>query len=302
VASVNYNTRMNNTQRFPDAIDRVRLATLLAPAARGWPVEIVDETGSTNADLIAHLKTLPHQASALAQPVVRVALRQTAGHGRRGRAWYAAPGDALLFSLACIVPRAPDALTGLGLAVSVTLVDALRSLPVASPGQIALKWPNDVLLEGNKLAGVLIESAWMTPDASAIVTGIGINVRGTDELATRLDTIRAQTPATVPGTMPATLSQAWPAANLTDTLAAALNALEPALQRFSAEGFAPFQARWNGYHAYAGREVSLFEQGVEIHRGIAAGVDERGQLLLDTPHGRKLITTGDVSLRLANPR
>jgi BirA family biotin operon repressor/biotin-[acetyl-CoA-carboxylase] ligase len=90
-----------------------------------------------------------------------------------------------------------------------------------------------------------------------------------------------------------------PNANLTDTLAAELNALESALQRFGEAGFAPFQARWNACHAYAGREVALFEQGAEVMRGVAVGVDERGQLLLDTASGREPVTTGDVSLRLA---
>jgi BirA family transcriptional regulator, biotin operon repressor / biotin---[acetyl-CoA-carboxylase] ligase len=91
-----------------------------------------------------------------------------------------------------------------------------------------------------------------------------------------------------------------PNANLTDTLAAELNALEAVLKRFGAEGFAPFQPRWNACHAYAGREVVLLEQGVEQGRGVAVGVDERGQLLLDTPDGRQVIATGDVSLRLAD--
>ena len=102
--------------------------------------------------------------------------------------------------------------------------------------------------------------------------------------------------------MPTALSRVLPNANLTDTFAAELNALEPALRRFGDAGFAPFQARWTACHAYAGREVALFEQGVEVMRGVAVGVDERGQLLLDTPRGREAVTTGDVSLRLAGPR
>ncbi|PLZ03476.1 biotin--[acetyl-CoA-carboxylase] ligase [Burkholderia sp. WAC0059] len=277
-------------------IDRDRAVALFGPAAHDWPLEIVEETGSTNTDLMARMKALPHKADALARPIVRVAYLQTAGRGRRGRAWYAQPGDALLFSLACVLPRPLEGLAGLSLAVGVALVDALRSLPLANPGQIALKWPNDVLLEGDKLAGILIETAWSTAHASAVVIGIGTNVRGADELAAKVRTAGAP----VAGTTPTALSRALPGANLTDTLAAELNALESLLQRFGAAGFAPFQARWNGVHAYAGREVVLLEQGVELARGIAVGVDARGQLLLDTPHGRETVATGDVSLRLAN--
>jgi BirA family biotin operon repressor/biotin-[acetyl-CoA-carboxylase] ligase len=133
-----------------------------------------------------------------------------------------------------------------------------------------------------------------------VVIGIGTNVKGADELAAKVGALNADLPREARGTVPTALSRALPNANLTDTLAAELNALEPALQRFGAEGFAPFQPRWNACHAYAGREVVLLEQGVELARGVAAGVDESGQLLLDTPAGREAIATGDVSLRLAD--
>jgi BirA family transcriptional regulator, biotin operon repressor / biotin---[acetyl-CoA-carboxylase] ligase len=280
-------------------IDRARAVALFGAAAHDWPIEIVEETGSTNADLMARVKALPRKAGALERPIVRVAYLQTAGRGRRGRPWYAEPGNALLFSVACVLPRPLEGLAGLSLAVGVALVEGLRSLPVAGPGQIALKWPNDVLLEGDKLAGVLIETAWSTADASAVVIGIGTNVNGADELAAKVGALNADVPEQARGALPTALSRALPNANLTDTLAAELNALEPALQRFATEGFAPFQPRWNACHAYAGRDVVLYEQGVEIGQGIAAGVDERGQLLLDTPAGRETIATGDVSLRLA---
>lgn len=301
---------MNATPTSPETpraddwrIDRERAVTLFGPAAHDWPIEIVEETGSTNADLMARLKALPHRADALARPIVRVAYLQTAGRGRRGRSWVAQPGDALLFSLACVLPRPLEGLAGLSLAIGSALVDGLRTLPVAAPGQIALKWPNDILLEGDKLVGILVESAWSTPDASAVVIGIGTNVRGADALTQKVQALNAdaaaQQAAPVPGTTPTALSRAWPGANLTDVLAAELNALEGALERFGANGFAPFQARWNACHAYAGREVALYEQGAEIMRGVAVGVDESGQLLLDTAQGRESVTTGDVSLRLA---
>ncbi|QGZ60426.1 biotin--[acetyl-CoA-carboxylase] ligase [Paraburkholderia acidisoli] len=278
-------------------IDRDRAITLFGPAAHDWPIEIVEETGSTNADLMARLKALPQKANALARPMVRVAYLQTAGRGRRGRTWVAQPGDALLFSLAAVLPRPIGGLAGLSLAIGSALVDGLRTLPVAAPGQIALKWPNDVLLEGDKLVGILVETAWSTPDATAVVIGIGTNVRGAEALAAEVKALNAA-PA-VPGTTPTALSRAWPHANLTDTLAAELNALEGALQRFGAHGFAAFQARWNACHAYAGREVVIYEQGKELLRGAAVGVDEQGQLIVDTPGGRETVTTGDVSLRLA---
>ena len=281
-------------------IDRERAVALFGAHAHDWPIEIVEETGSTNADLMARVKALPRRSNALPRPIVRVAYLQTAGRGRRGRTWYAEPGNALLFSVACVLPRPLEELAGLSLAVGVALVDGLRSLPVTGPGQIALKWPNDVLLEGDKLAGILIETAWSTDYASAVVIGIGTNVKGADELAAKVGALNTDVPPQARGTVPTALSRALLTANLTDTLAAELNALEPALKRFAEDGFEPFQPRWNACHAYAGREVVLLEQGVEVTRGVAAGVDELGQLLLDTPSGRQAIATGDVSLRLAD--
>jgi BirA family biotin operon repressor/biotin-[acetyl-CoA-carboxylase] ligase len=288
-------------------IDRERLLSLIARPVRDWPIDIVDETGSTNADLMAKLKDMPRTAPSSAasiSPFVRVAYLQTAGRGRRGRAWIAQPGNALLFSTACVLPRPPEGLAGLSLAVGTGVLEALNQLPLSASARLALKWPNDILLDDGKLAGILIETAWHTAKASAVVIGIGINLKGATELAAQLDHDHsrdaAQGPA--PGNVPASLSRAWPDANLTDTLAAVLNALDATLARFAADGFRPFRQAWLAAHAYAGREVVLLEQGVEVARGMAAGIDDHGQLQIDTPNGMRTAVTGDVSLRLAEQR
>jgi BirA family biotin operon repressor/biotin-[acetyl-CoA-carboxylase] ligase len=279
-------------------IDRARVAARSSAEVRDWTLEIVDETGSTNADLMAELRRAPREPRV---PAVRVAYRQTAGRGRQGRTWFGEPGNALMFSLACVLPRPLEALAGLSLAVGCALVDGLRALPLANGATIALKWPNDVLLDGGKLAGILIETAWSTSTASAVVIGAGINVRGADALAAQVGAAQAGVAPQVRSTQPAALSQALADATLAETLAAVLNALERTLARFAAEGFAPFVEHWSACHAYAGREVVLLEQGVETARGIALGVDALGQLRLDTADGVRAIATGDVSLRLAEP-
>jgi BirA family biotin operon repressor/biotin-[acetyl-CoA-carboxylase] ligase len=324
-------------------IGRARAAERFAPAVRDWTIEIVDETGSTNADLMARLRNLRRDAAPQRPPVVRIAYLQTAGRGRRGRPWYAEPGNGLMFSLGCVLPRPLEGLAGLSLAVGTALVEGLRTLPLANPESVALKWPNDVLLDvpqspnppisqapkatsfapkevalghgagdflrpegsglgprgGGKLAGILIETAWSTSLASAVVIGVGINLKGAEAVAAQVDALHAGGSKEARGTRPAALSQVLGGANLTDTLAAVLNALAGMLERFSSDGFAPFRDRWSAYHAYAGREVVLLEQGAEVARGIALGVDASGQLLLDTPQGVRPVATGDVSLRLA---
>lgn len=279
--------------------------SLIARPVRDWPIEIVDETGSTNADLMAQLKEMPRQRQSSAidtTPSVRVAYLQTAGRGRRGRAWIAQPGNALLFSTACVLPRPLEGLAGLSLAVGTGVLEALNGLPLSASARLALKWPNDILLDDGKLAGILIETAWHTAKVSAVVIGIGINLHGATELAAQLEHDHTRNAGPVPGNVPASLSRAWPDANLTDTLAAVLNALDATLARFAADGFRPFRQMWLAAHAYAGREVVLLEQGVEVARGMAAGIDDNGQLQIDTPNGMRTAVTGDVSLRLAEQR
>lgn len=305
-----------NTPTSPDTPDtdgahiaRSRLDAHLDAAPRAWPLDIVAATGSTNADLAARLKTLPRTAHALPAPLVRVAFEQTAGRGRQGRPWFAQPGNALLCSVGCIVPRPVDALGGLSIAIGVALAEGLATLPLDARSRVALKWPNDLLLTATddggtsrivgKLAGILIETVWTTADATAVVIGFGINVRGAEAVAAQVDALRAREAALASGLPPAALSMACASANLTDTLAASLNALTPALAQFATDGLAPFLPRWHALHAYAGREVVLLEQGVERARGIATGIDAAGQLLLDTPNGIQAIAAGDVSLREA---
>lgn len=273
-------------------IDAARLAGLLTAATRGWSIDIVDTTGSTNADLMAVLKG----SRAPAAPQVRAAYAQTAGRGRRGRAWLARPGDALLFSVAYVLPRSPAGLAGLSLALGTAIVAGLRAAPLDDPRRLALKWPNDVLLDGAKLAGILLEIAWTTPASSAVVIGIGINLHGAQALAAQLDTLDA---ASARRNTPAALDCALPQLAMTDIFAHVLNALGEALARFDRHGFVPFRAAWDADHAFAGQQVVLLEHDLEIAHGAALGVDAEGQLLIDSPAGIRAIASGDVSLRRA---
>jgi BirA family transcriptional regulator, biotin operon repressor / biotin---[acetyl-CoA-carboxylase] ligase len=287
-----------------DRIDPARALSRVRPAIAARALEIVDETGSTNTDLMQRMRDLPRDAAAPGVHAVRVAYSQSAGRGRQGRSWYAKPGRTLMFSVACVLPRPLAGLAGLSLAVGATLVEALRTLPGVTPhnaARIGLKWPNDILLDDGKLAGILVETPWSTPSAAAAVIGIGLNVREDEALAAELAAAAAKAPAPVRATPPAALSRVLPEANLTDTLAVALEALASMIERFSAQGFAPFRPRWNDCHVYAGREVVVLEQGAELARGKALDVDESGRLLIATAHGVTPLATGDVSLRLARP-
>lgn len=241
----------------------------------GVAVEVVEETGSTNSDLLA-------RAATLTAPVLLVALHQNAGRGRAGRSFLTAAGGALTFSLAWKFDGPVQRLTGLPLAVGVALAEALAALDVP----VQLKWPNDLLKDGAKLAGMLVETQSAQGGVWAII-GIGINLTVPDALEEQIGRSVAAAP--------------WLARMDRDVLMAALlDALATALTEFAHAGFAPFSARWNSRHAYQGQDVTIIDNGVVLHAGRAAGVDDSGALLLDTSTGRVVVHAGDVSLRLAS--
>ena len=249
----------------------------LSKAARSSPglaVEVVEETGSTNADLLA-------RAATLTGPLLLVARNQTAGRGRAGRSWLSSSEGSLTFSLAWKFDGGPARLTGLPLAVGVALAETLERLGV----QVGLKWPNDVLRDGDKLAGILIETQAAAGGGVWAVIGIGLNLLMPDELEARIGRSVASLP--------------WLARMDRDALLAALlDGLAGALDEFDHAGFAAFAARWNLRHAWQGELVTILDGARVLHEGSAAGVDDAGRLLLDTPTGRIAVLAGDVSLRV----
>ena len=251
------------------------ISRLCAPGAAHVRIEVVAETGSTNADLLERLATLPG-------PTLLLATHQTAGRGRAGRSWLSAPGATLTFSLAWKLQGPLARLAGLPLAVGVILAECLARLDLP----VQLKWPNDMLRDGAKLGGILIETRGAQdrdPDIWAVI-GIGINLLLPQHLETQIGRAVADAP--------------WLAQMDRHQLMAVLaSGLADGLAEFDGAGFAAFSARWNGLHAHQGQCVTLTEQGRLVHEGRAAGVDELGRLLLDTAGGRLEIVSGDVTLR-----
>ena len=251
-------------------------AAILALSGAGVDVEVVEETGSTNADLLA-------RSASLHAPLLLVARNQTAGRGRAGRSWLSSSEGSLTFSLAWRFDGGLPRLTGLPLAVGVALADTLDGLGV----QVGLKWPNDVLRDGDKLAGILIETqAAQDGNAGGVwaVIGIGLNLLMPDELEAQIGRSVASLP--------------WLARmDRNALLAALLGGLAGALREFERAGFAAFAARWNLRHAWQGETVTVLDGGAVLHEGSAAGVDDAGRLLLDTANGRIAVLAGDVSLR-----
>ncbi|MGI4811761.1 MAG: biotin--[acetyl-CoA-carboxylase] ligase [Janthinobacterium lividum] len=286
------------------AFDLRTVATLLPGQGTDWSLEYVDETGSTNADLLARfaagqyaLGDFQHGHAPAWRPVARAAGVQTAGRGRHGRPWLAAAGDALLFSVAWPMPRPLSAIDGLSLALGTALSRALIKLPLATSTQLTLKWPNDLLLDGRKLAGILVETAGHTRQACALVIGIGINLRAAPGSAEFALDERAPRPL-APTALEAALPDGTARAALPErVLAACLGELDETLTRFAAAGFAPFRDAWQALDAFRDQMVSIHEQGRETMRGIACGVDASGRLLVDPGTGPTPVLSGDASAR-----
>lgn len=253
------------------------VAAALGALSCRFDVDVVAECDSTNARLLVLAEAGAPSGSVLA------ALSQTAGRGRRGRHWLSMPGDSLTFSL--IWRFSPDTpLAGLSLAVGVALAQALEGLGIPD---VALKWPNDVLLgaEQRKLAGVLIELAH-GPRPQAAVIGVGVNLRLPREMPMELQkTAAALVESEVSLPSPSVL------------LARLLEALSATLGVFCAAGFAPLREEWLLRHAFQGRAVRLLSDFADPLDGRCLGVDGDGALLLETAAGTQRIISGEVSLR-----
>jgi BirA family biotin operon repressor/biotin-[acetyl-CoA-carboxylase] ligase len=263
--------------RAPVALSGAAIARA-AQLADQIKIEVVAETGSTNADLLARLDSLDGATLLIAE-------RQNAGRGRAGRSWLSAPGASLTFSLAWKFNGPLHKLLGLPLAVGVALADSMIELGVP----VTLKWPNDVLKDGAKLAGVLIETRSCTAVNAAAATwaviGIGINLLLPDALEAQIERPAACAP--------------WLAQmDRNQLMAALLTHLARALAQFDAASFAAFQPRWNLLHAHQGQEVVIIDHGQIVHEGICCGVDHLGRLLLESAGRRLEVVSGDVSLRV----
>lgn len=204
---------------------------------------------------------------------------QTGGRGRRGRTWLAAPGAGLTFSLLWRFNRPLTALSGLSLAVGVALAEALER---SGARGIGLKWPNDVLARGAKLAGILIETQGDMLSHATAVIGVGLNVRAAPSLA------EAATVA---------LSELVDAeVDRNRLLAAILVSLDQVLEDFDRHGFAPVREAWQARHVWQGRPVRVLGGPVPVE-GLALGVDAAGVLHVETASGVQAIHAGEVSLR-----
>ncbi len=205
------------------------------------------------------------------------AREQTGGRGRRGRAWSSPPGNLYLSLL--LRPAVPPAQAAqLGFVASVALVETLRaSLPAER--QIRCKWPNDLLIDGAKVAGILPEAKASGQNVEALVLGMGINL--------------ASHPADTP--YPATSLRTAGSNVTTEALLESLaSGLQVWYRRWQTGGFAPIRARWLDFAAGLGQAIEVRLEGATL-QGRFAALDASGALDLELADGgHRLVTAGDV--------
>lgn len=253
---------------FADAI-QPRLSTHWL----GRDYRFLSLTDSTNSDAIAIAKDgAPHGA-------VVVADHQTDGRGRLTRSWHSPAGENLYFSVVLRPPWKPSDPRPVSLAAGVALAEALAPR-LQTP--LLLKWPNDVLVGGKKLAGILVEGSIQGGAVDYVIVGIGLNVN-TAEFPPEL--------ATIAESLGRLCGQEL---DRGEVLAAVLNSLEPWLETLAEQGPEPIVAAWTKHAASLGEPVRVTEHGRE-YAGVMQGVDPDGALVLVGDDGKpQRIMSGDM--------
>ena len=242
------------------------------------PVETFDEIDSTI------LEARRRADRGEVAPVWLIAKQQTAGRGRRGRAWASLDGN-LLATYLFSTTRPPSEIALLGFAAGLAIAETIEAM--IGPGRATLKWPNDVMIDGAKAAGILLDSGALPGGGTWAALAFGVN------LAIAPDALDQPT---------ASLRQMLPPDALAPEPLAFLNSLRPRLEawdgRLSREGFEPLRQAWiKRAHKLGGNvRVALGQDTIE---GRIAGLSPRGELELDTETGRRLIAAGDVLLSSA---
>ncbi|ABL70322.1 biotin--[acetyl-CoA-carboxylase] ligase [Paracoccus denitrificans] len=244
-----------------------------------WPEgvarHVLARTDSTNAEALKLAPGLSGSAWVLAR-------EQFAGRGRRGREWVMPAGN---FAGTLVLRPQGGALAAaqLSFVAALALYDAL-GLACGPAARLAIKWPNDVLLNGGKVAGILLESSGSGPGVQAVAVGIGVN------LAAAPDAGAVEPGATPPVSVQGETGHAVDPEEFLDLLA-------PAFARWQAQldtyGFAPIRNAWLARAARLGEPIIARTGTAESH-GIFEGIDDSGALILRGPAGRQVIPAAEV--------
>ena len=263
-----------------ERLDREQILDELSSETRARldRVEVLNEIDSTNAYLVRESTDSVSSARAC------FAEFQSAGRGRRGRHWLSPFGTNIYLSVCWHFESTPEVLQGLSLSLGVQAARAIASCHIEG---VMLKWPNDLVWNGRKLGGILVEMTGESSGPWRIVAGIGLNVG-------------------MPRALGSSIGQPW--TNLSSATQTEVGRNQLAgrllhhvllgLARFSREGFQPFRDEWQRLDAMRGQRVIL-DTGNGVMHGLAQGVDDTGSLLLSTRGEVRRFVSGDISVKVA---
>lgn len=246
-------------------------------------VHIIDTVESTNAFLLNTTDDCKNTNDAV---TVVVAEFQFGGRGRLGRKWCTGVGDSLTFSMRWYFEYDASRLAGLSLVIGIAIIRVLKLFSVEYAN---LKWPNDVLFDFKKFAGVLVEIRSTAENSCLAIIGIGINFYLSDKIKASINQDQSITDL---------FAITGRKIDRNIFLGFLLTELYVILKDYEQNGFVAFKKEWLDYHCYDGKLVKLKLPDSTITQGIAAGINDDGSINLITSSGKESFNVGDVSICL----
>lgn len=257
-----------------DLLDKNKISSLLSSFVKSHlEIDLILSHASTNDYLVDQLKGryLSGYHACLAEV-------QLSGRGRRGRTWISPFAKNIYLSLGFSIGGGVDQISGLSLVVGLAVAKALNALGIDGVG---LKWPNDVMIDGKKIAGILLELSGEATTGWNVICGVGLNVGMTEKDGEVID-------------------QPWVALNnympcSRNTIAAKLvGQLISELEKFQKGTFSDFIKEWDGYDILRGKEIQVSPGGLV---GKAMGINSQGALLIKNSEKECIVSAGEVSVR-----
>lgn len=264
--------------QMPDQLNEALIVASFPRAAAKLKIALFDEVDSTNSEAERLL------ANDEAHPFLVLAKRQSQGRGRLGRVWHSPDNGNLYASFAFRPKVSPARLSTFTLWMGINICECVNAFFRV---QCNIKWPNDILISGKKVAGILTEARMDADQTRDLVLGIGLNINGSytdwpNELQAIATSIRQETGSKQ---------------NANRFTAALAGRVILAYDQFVADSYrGRLKDKWASYDALEGRDVSLFQGSAKIE-GIACGIDPHGALIVERPDGSRIqVRAGEVTL------
>lgn len=274
-----YSSVKGKGYRLQDAIELLDEGDILSSIEQRLDrLDLLLDIGSTNSWL------LERASDHMGKRYAVLAEKQTSGRGRRGRQWVSPFGKNIYLSLLVTLQGEVGQQFGLSLMTAIAVERSLVKLGIQG---VSLKWPNDIYLDGKKLAGILLEAQQTQPNFCQVVIGVGLNMSLDAEEARSIEQPWSA------------LNQYQPGLSRNQVAASVLDELLLLIEGFQRDGFGDWGSYWSDRDIFQDQHVSVSSPAGD-RVGVVKGVNRRGELLLLTDKGMETLVAGELSVRLAN--